>query len=219
MRGPPDVAVDSKYGNPNPNAYPNPDPNLSPSPSPNPHPHPHPGKRPTFIEGATEDDGDGGGGGGSGVRGGRVSGASAAGGEQQLLRLAESQRMNTDVRRGIFVAIMGSDDYVDAHTRVLKLRLKKGQQPEIVRVLLECCGQEGAFNRFYALLGVRLCETYREVRFALHFAFWDLFKQLADLTLHRAANSAKLLANLAHRAAVPITVLKVRMYVRMHAYM
>lgn len=76
-------------------------------------------------------------------------------------------------------------------------------------MLLECCGQEGAFNRFYALLGVRLCESFREVRFALHFAFWDLFKTLADLTLHRAANTAKLLAYLVHNAAVPITVLKV----------
>jgi nucleolar MIF4G domain-containing protein 1 len=117
--------------------------------------------------------------------------------------------MNTDVRRRIFVALMGADDYVDAHTRLTRLRLAKGQQAEIVRVLLECCGQEGVFNRYYALLGARLCESHREVRFAMTFAFWDAFKQLPELSLHRAANTAKLLANLVHAEAVPVTCLKV----------
>ena len=49
--------------------------------------------------------------------------------------------MNTDIRRKIFVSIMGADDFVDAHGRLTRLRLTKAQQPEIVRVLLECCGQ------------------------------------------------------------------------------
>ena len=105
--------------------------------------------------------------------------------------------------------MMGADDYVDAHTRLVKLRLTKGQQPEMVRVLLECCGQEGIFNRYYALLGARLCETFREFRFALQFAFWDAFKTLGELTLHRTANTAKLLAQLIQRDAVPLACLKV----------
>lgn len=174
--------------------------------------------------------------------------------EARLLDLAHSQRMNTEVRRSIFVAMMGSEDYLDAHERLTKLRLKKGQQPEVVRVLLECCGQEGVFNRFYALcalsqtqtahprqlgsnlescacnrphclslapypsftpspwsdrpdlgsissspiaasyfgrLAARLCESHREIKFTLHYAFWDEFKALPQLTLHRAANTAR----------------------------
>ena len=133
----------------------------------------------------------------------------ARAGSEKLLLLAETQRMNTDLRRRIFVAMMGADDYVDAHTRLVKLRLTKGQQPEMVRVLLECCGQEGIFNRYYALLGARLCETFREFRFALQFAFWDAFKTLGELTLHRTANTAKLLAQLIQRDAVPLACLKV----------
>lgn len=78
-----------------------------------------------------------------------------------------------------------------------------------VRVLLECCGQEGVFNRFYALLASRLCESYREVRFAMHFAFHDEFGQLGDVSLHRAANTAKLLAHLVQHEVLPATVLKV----------
>ena len=81
--------------------------------------------------------------------------------------------------------MMGADDYVDAHERLTKLRLKKGQQPDVVRVLLECCGQEGVFNRFYALLAARLCSSHREIKFTLHYSFWDEFKALPELTLHR----------------------------------
>ena len=79
----------------------------------------------------------------------------------------------------------------------------------MVRVLLECCGQEGVFNRYYSLLATRLAETYREFRFALQFAFWDAFKQMADLTIHRAANTAKLLSQLILADAVPLACLKV----------
>jgi nucleolar MIF4G domain-containing protein 1 len=42
----------------------------------------------------------------------------------QLLQLAADQRMNTDARRAVFVAIMGSDDYVEAHEKLLRLPLK-----------------------------------------------------------------------------------------------
>ena len=166
------------------------------------------GRAPSGISGAGED-------GGSASASARERGGAASGGggvvsvEARLLRLAEGQRMNTEVRRQIFVAIMGADDYIDAHGRLTKLKLKRAQQPELVRVLLECCGQEGIFNRYYALLGARLCETFREVRFAMNFAFWDAFKQLGDFTLHRAANTAKLLAQLLCKGAVPVTALKV----------
>ena len=67
---------------------------------------------------------------------------------------------------GAIVAIMGADDYKEAHSRVGALRLKKAQLPEVARVLLDCCAQEGAFNPFYALLGAELCAS-REVRYSL----------------------------------------------------
>lgn len=150
-----------------------------------------------------------GGGGSAEASDGRRGKGSSATGEERLLALADTQRMNTDIRRKIFVSIMGADDFVDAHGRLTRLRLTKAQQPEIVRVLLECCGQEGIFNRYYALLASRLCESHREIRFGMTFAFWDVFKQLPELTLHRAANTAKLLAQLLAAGSVPVTCLKV----------
>lgn len=62
---------------------------------------------------------------------GRGAGTGGAGGgldpeEAQLLKMAAEQRMNTDTRRAVFVAIMGSDDCVEAHEKLLRLPLKVG---------------------------------------------------------------------------------------------
>lgn len=57
-----------------------------------------------------------------------------------LIKLAKKQGMNTDVRRQIFVAIMGAEDYLDAAERINRLKLTEIQQREVVRVLLHCLG-------------------------------------------------------------------------------
>mmetsp|Transcript_57084 Transcript_57084/g.131060 ORF Transcript_57084/g.131060 Transcript_57084/m.131060 type:complete len:319 (-) Transcript_57084:258-1214(-) len=128
--------------------------------------------------------------------------------EEKLLQLASAQRMNTEARKDIFVAITGADDYVDAFERLNKLRIPKTQRAEVVRVVLHCCGQEKVYNPFYALVAARLCAAHREYRFAFHFVLWDTFKELKDLPLRRAANVAKLLAEMLGRGALPMTVLK-----------
>jgi nucleolar MIF4G domain-containing protein 1 len=76
--------------------------------------------------------------------------------ENALLKLAKKQGMNTDIRRSIFVVLMSSDvrpawdrfaclltwaqDYVDACERLTQLNLTEVQQREVVRVLVNCCG-------------------------------------------------------------------------------
>ena len=43
---------------------------------------------------------------------------------ESLLALARKQKMNTDVRRSIFVVLLSSEDYVDAFERLMKLKLR-----------------------------------------------------------------------------------------------
>jgi len=138
-----------------------------------------------------------------------VRAGGAATEEARLLSLAAEQRLSTEVRKAVFVAIMGSDDYIHAFDRISKLKVKKAQKAEVVRVLMHCCGAEATFNAFYALLAARLCSAHREYKFAFHFAMWDAFKQLHDAPLNKVANTAKLLAQLLNRGALPVTVLKV----------
>lgn len=96
-----------------------------------------------------------------------------------LIQLAREQRMNTDVRRSIFVAIMSATDYKDAHNRISKLRLKRSQELEIPRVLIHCASAEESYNPFYSLIARRVCSD-RKIRMAFQFSLWNLFKRMGE---------------------------------------
>lgn len=101
--------------------------------------------------------------------------------EPDLGDLARAHRMNTDVRRSIFVAIMSATDFQDAHVRLLKLRLKRAQEFEIPRVLLHCAMEEQAHNPYYTLIARRLCgELGRRIKVSFMFALWNIFKRMGE---------------------------------------
>lgn len=97
--------------------------------------------------------------------------------EPNWLELAKAQRMNTDVRRAVFISIMSAEDYMDAITKLDKLGLKKAQQKEIPRILVHCASVEPAWNPYYGLLASKLCESHSH-RKSLQFMLWDLIKEL-----------------------------------------
>ncbi|KZT53500.1 ARM repeat-containing protein [Calocera cornea HHB12733] len=100
--------------------------------------------------------------------------------ENSILKLAKKQGMNTDVRRKIFVALMTSEDYVNAHERLDQLHLTEVQQREIIRVLLHCCGTEQAYNPFYALVAQELCKASHSHKVTLQFCLWDFLRELGE---------------------------------------
>lgn len=103
-----------------------------------------------------------------------------------LAQLAREQRMNTDIRRSIFITVMSAEDYTDAHNRLLKLRLKRKQAPEIPRVLVHCCGSETSYNPYYTLIARKLCEQ-RSLRMTFAFCLWDIFRRMGEDDGGRAA--------------------------------
>jgi nucleolar MIF4G domain-containing protein 1 len=133
-----------------------------------------------------------------------------------LLLLAKAQKMNTDVRRSIFVVLMSSQDYMDAYERLLKLGLKDKQEREIARVLIHCCVQEKAFNPFYSLIGQKFCEYAYSFQVTFQYVLWDIFKASGhDSTeysdkegIRRMAHTARFYLNLIQSNALSITVLK-----------
>ncbi|KAL4808865.1 hypothetical protein BDV18DRAFT_133354 [Aspergillus unguis] len=101
--------------------------------------------------------------------------------EPDFASLAKAHRMNTDVRRSIFVAIMSASDYQDAHVRLLKLRLKRAQEFEIPRVLTHCAMEEEAHNPYYTLIARRLCgELGRRIKVSFMFTLWNVFKRMGE---------------------------------------
>ena len=74
--------------------------------------------------------------------------------------IAKAQRMNTDVRRAIFISIMSAHDYMDAFTKLEKLNLKNKQSLEVPKVLVHCLSVDSAqngYNPYYCLLYTSRC--------------------------------------------------------------
>lgn len=102
--------------------------------------------------------------------------------------IARRQRMNTDIRRAIFISIMSAQDYMDAFTKLEKLNLKKKQALEIPRVILHCLSQDGAsngYNPYYAALTNKLCENQHGLVKSFQFQFWEIVKAFEDDGLER----------------------------------
>lgn len=130
--------------------------------------------------------------------------------EQKLLKLAMKQRMNTDLRRSIFCIIMGSDDYEDAFEKLVRSEMLRGKsEREVVRVLVHCCGTEKSYNPYYFYLAKRICDYQNNCKFTFQLSYWDCFKQFLDMKSRKAANLAKLLAELLKEHVLNINVLKV----------
>ncbi|KAI9743273.1 MAG: suppressor of glycerol defect [Claussenomyces sp. TS43310] len=100
-------------------------------------------------------------------------------GSADIVQLAREQRMNTDIRRAIFITIMSATDCQDAYMRLLKLRLKKVQELEIPKVLIHCSAAEGSYNPYYALIAKKLCGD-KKLRMAFQFSLWGLFKRMGE---------------------------------------
>ena len=130
--------------------------------------------------------------------------------EQQLLALAVKMRFNTTVRKNIFVVVMSSRDVNDAFERLGKLDLKGKQDREVMRVIVECCGQEKKYNAFYAELAALLCDRNHQFKMTLQFCFWDALKDMAEgrVKSRRAMNLAHLLAHIVCTFHLPLAVIK-----------
>ncbi|KAH3903028.1 related to Suppressor of glycerol defect protein 1 [Saccharomycodes ludwigii] len=95
--------------------------------------------------------------------------------------LAKEQRMNTEVRKSIFVSIMGAQDFMDAFTKIEKLNLKNKQSLEIPKVLIHCLTVDGnGYNPYYSLLAKKLCEYNHNILKGLQFQFWNIVKKFEN---------------------------------------
>lgn len=126
----------------------------------------------------------------------------------ELLEAAVRQRMNSDVRKKVFCAMMGSDDYLDAFERLMALKLPAKQDREIVRILIDNCLQEKVYNQFYALLGVKLCQHNHNHKFTFQYALWDRFKDFEALSVSKSSHLARLIADMLAKYALSLAILK-----------
>ena len=150
----------------------------------------------------------GGGSGGAAAAAAAGIGSDAGMPASELLKLASAMRMNTDTRRAVFCAVMGSEDALDAFEKLLRLGLKGDQEREIVRVTVECCLHEGAYNPYYAQLVEKLCKVGKGHKITLQYCLWDHFKEVEGMEVRKMTNLARFSAFVVSASVVPSTLLK-----------
>ncbi|WVQ82506.1 hypothetical protein IAT38_004635 [Cryptococcus sp. DSM 104549] len=131
--------------------------------------------------------------------------------EEALLELARKQGMNTDVRRGVFVVLMTSEDYAHACERLSLFKLSDVQQREFVRVALHCCGLESTYNPYYTLILNHLTANSYDHRFTLQYALWDFMRELeggSKVGKQRVGNVARAVAYVVARGGMDLTAFK-----------
>ncbi|PWA03042.1 hypothetical protein BB558_000801 [Smittium angustum] len=101
----------------------------------------------------------------------------------QLMQLAKAFRMNTDIRRSIFVSIMSSQDAIEAFEKCIRLGLKESQQREIIRVLVLLVGQEESYNHYYTLVARKLCSVNHSFKITLQYTLWDFLRNLGESSI------------------------------------
>ncbi|CAM1503704.1 Fc.00g012950.m01.CDS01 [Cosmosporella sp. VM-42] len=138
---------------------------------------------------------------------------------------ARAQGFSGQAQIAIFTALMSASDFEHGYRQFVNLRLKKDDQLEIARVLIQCVGSEAQYNPYYALVGRQACINNR-LRFAFQDRLWKIFRGLGESLFgeepdddetadgermkdeRRTSNVARFYASLVADGALTITILK-----------
>jgi nucleolar MIF4G domain-containing protein 1 len=100
--------------------------------------------------------------------------------------MARAQGFNTTAQTSIFTALMSATDAEHGYRQFLNLGLKKDDQLEIARVLVQCVGSEAQYNPYYALIA-RQSGGNSRIRFALQDRLWKMFHGMGESLFGEAA--------------------------------
>ncbi|KAM0427169.1 hypothetical protein ACHAPT_007596 [Fusarium lateritium] len=93
---------------------------------------------------------------------------------------AREQGLRGNAQIAIFTALMSASNYEHGYKQFVNLRLKKNDQLEIAKVLVQCVGSEVQYNPYYALVGRQACSSNSRIRFAIQDRLWKIFRSLGE---------------------------------------
>lgn len=92
---------------------------------------------------------------------------------------ARAQGLATPTQVAIFTALLSATDAESGYRQFIDLRLKRDEQNEIARVLVQCVGSEAAYNPYYAMIAQQACSN-RKISFAFQNRLWQIFRGLGE---------------------------------------
>lgn len=92
---------------------------------------------------------------------------------------ARAQGLATPTQIAIFTALLSASDAESGYRQFVDLRLKRDEQNEIARVLVQCVGSEATYNPYYAMVAQQACQN-RKISFAFQNRLWQIFRGLGE---------------------------------------
>jgi pre-mRNA-splicing factor CWC22 len=100
-------------------------------------------------------------------------------------------------------------DFQECCHKLLKLKMREGQEIELVNMIIECCIEERTYLRFYGLLGERFCKIKEVYKENFEFQFEQQYQKVHRLETNKLRNLAKLFAHLFYTDAIDWSAFKV----------
>lgn len=100
--------------------------------------------------------------------------------EKQLEVRDQTNADLVNLRRTIYLTIKSSGGFEEAVHKLMKVNLPRGEEKELVSMLVECASQERTYDRFYGMIGERFCKLNR--------MWMELFEEAFETyytTIHR----------------------------------
>lgn len=127
---------------------------------------------------------------------------------KQVIRdMTEADTVN--LRKTIYLNVMSSVDFEECANKMLKLRIRPGQEVEVANMLIECCMHERSYLRFYGLLAQRFSILNPIYKDHLEIAFGKYYSTIDRFETNKLRNLSKFFAHLFFTDSVSWGVMQV----------
>lgn len=114
--------------------------------------------------------------------------------------------LKTKLKQAVFCQIMSANDYLDAFTNVMQLKLQALEERVLCQIICKLASESKTFNPFFSLLAIQLCNFNSRFKFSFQVVIWD---RLKDLPPGKSTiNFAKFTAELVCKFSLSLALLK-----------
>lgn len=121
--------------------------------------------------------------------------------------MTEQDQLN--LKRNIYLAIMSSVGFEECCHKILKMNIREGQEIEVVKLIVECCGQERTFLQYFALTAKRLCNLNEVYRMRFEQLFGEIYQKIHQYEINKLRNTALLFSHLIYTESIEWSVFEV----------
>ncbi|RKP19251.1 MA3-domain-containing protein, partial [Rozella allomycis CSF55] len=114
-----------------------------------------------------------------------------------------------NLRKTIYLVVMSSVDFEECVHKLIKLNIAEGQEIELCKMLIECNSQERTYNRYYGLIGERLCKLNQIWMEQFDKSFRETFETIHRYETSRIRNTGRFFGHLFSMDALPWSIFEI----------